>query len=70
MGATPAILGGGAVALGLTLVASVRRRRREMAMLRTIGFTGHRLARSVTWRAADAERERCGGPRWHSLSVG
>ena len=49
MGATPAILGlalaGGAVAaLGLTLVASVRRRRREMAMLKTIGFTGRQLA--------------------------
>ncbi|HEY6426830.1 MAG TPA: FtsX-like permease family protein, partial [Acidimicrobiales bacterium] len=59
MGATPAILGlalaGGAVAaLGLTLVASVRRRRREMAMLKTIGFTGRQLAQSVAWQASVA----------------
>ena len=42
MGATPLILGlgltlGAVTALGLTLVASVRRRRRSMAMLRTLG---------------------------------
>jgi hypothetical protein len=59
MGATPAILGlalasGAIVALGLTLVASVRRRRRELAMLKTIGLTGRQLAQSVAWQAGVA----------------
>jgi hypothetical protein len=59
MGATPAILGlalaaGAVAALGLTLVSSVRRRRREMAMLKTIGFTGRQLAQSVAWQASVA----------------
>ena len=52
MGATPLILGlgltaGALTALGLTLVASVRRRRRSMAMLRALGFTGRQLAASA-----------------------
>ena len=51
MGATPLILGlgltaGAVTALGLTLVASVRRRRRSMAILRTLGFTGRQLGRA------------------------
>jgi hypothetical protein len=59
VGTTPAILGaclaaGAVSALMLTLVASVRRRRREMAMLKTLGFTGRQLASSVAWQAVIA----------------
>jgi hypothetical protein len=59
MGATPLILGlgltvGAVTALGLTLVASVRRRRRSMAMLRTLGFTGRQLRVSVAWQSSMA----------------
>ncbi len=59
MGATPLILGlgltlGAVAALGLTLVASVRRRRRSMAMLRTLGFTGRQLAATLAWQASVA----------------
>jgi MacB-like periplasmic core domain/FtsX-like permease family len=59
MGATPLILGlgltvGAVTALGLTLVASVRRRRRSMAMLRTLGFTGGQLRASVAWQSSVA----------------
>jgi hypothetical protein len=59
MGSTPLILGlgltvGAVTALGLTLVASVRRRRRSMAMLRTLGFTGRQLAASLAWQASVA----------------
>jgi hypothetical protein len=42
------------VALGLTLVASVHRRRRELALLRTIGFTGRQLLSAVAWQASVA----------------
>ena len=59
MGATPLALGlgltaGAVTALGLTLVASVRRRRRSMAMLRALGFTGRQLAASVAWQSSVA----------------
>ena len=59
MGATPLILGlgltaGAVTALGLTLIASVRRRRRSVAMLRTLGFTGRQLAGAVAWQASVA----------------
>ena len=59
MGATPLILGlgltaGAVTALGLTFVASVRRRRRAMAMLRTLGFTGRQLRASVAWQSSVA----------------
>jgi len=58
-GATPAILAiglaaGAVVALGLTLVASVRRRRRDLAMLKTLGFTRRQLAATVAWQASVA----------------
>jgi len=59
MGSTPLLLGlgltaGAMAALGLTLIASVRRRRRSMAMLRTLGFTGRQLAASLAWQATVA----------------
>jgi hypothetical protein len=59
MGTTPAILGGGlalgaVVALALTLVASVRRRRRELALLKTLGFVRRQLALAVAWQSTIA----------------
>jgi hypothetical protein len=59
MGTIPAFLGGGlaagsVIALGLTLVASVRRRRRELAALKTLGFTGRQLAATVAWQSSVA----------------
>ncbi len=59
MGTTPAILGaalalGAMLALGLTLVASVRRRQRDLALLRTLGFTRRQLAVTVAWQASIA----------------
>jgi hypothetical protein len=57
MGTAPALLGGGlalgaVVALALTLVASVRRRRRELALLKTLGFVRRQLALAVAWQAS------------------
>ena len=57
VGSTPAVLAAvlaaGAVgALGLTLIASVRRRRRELALLKTLGFTQRQLAATVAWQAS------------------
>jgi len=57
MGATPTVLVSGLavgaiVALGLTLVASVRRRRRDLALLKTLGFTRRQLAATVAWQAS------------------
>ena len=59
MGSTPAILGvglaaGAVAALGLTLMASVRRRRRDLALLKTLGFTSRQLASVVAWQATVA----------------
>jgi putative ABC transport system permease protein len=59
MGTTPDILGGGlalgaVVALALTLVASVRRRRRELALLKTLGFVRRQLAAAVAWQSSVA----------------
>ncbi|MGO9964765.1 MAG: FtsX-like permease family protein [Acidimicrobiales bacterium] len=56
MGTTPALLAAGlaigaVVALGLTLAASVRRRRRDLALLKTLGFTQLQLAASVACQA-------------------
>jgi hypothetical protein len=52
MGATPGLVAaslavGAVVALGLTLVASVRRRRRDLALLKALGFTGRQVLASV-----------------------
>jgi hypothetical protein len=57
VGSTPSFLAGilatGALgALGLTLVASVRRRRREFALLKGLGLTGRQLAASVAWQSS------------------
>jgi hypothetical protein len=59
MGQTPPALAAGlaagaAVALGLTLAASVRRRRRDLAVLKTFGFTHRQLAAVVAWQASVA----------------
>ena len=57
MGSIPALLGAGlaagaVVALGLTLIASVRRRKRDLALLRTLGFNGRQLASIVAWQSS------------------
>jgi hypothetical protein len=57
VGATPSILAGilaaGAMGgLALTLVASVRRRRREFALLKALGFTQRQLAATVAWQSS------------------
>jgi hypothetical protein len=56
IGATPVILAGGLaagaiVALGLTLIASVRHRRRDLALLKALGFTPRQLAGVVAWQS-------------------
>jgi hypothetical protein len=38
--------------LGLALAASVRRRRRDLALLKTLGFTGRQVGATVRWQAA------------------
>jgi hypothetical protein len=59
LGKTPALLGvalaaGAVVALGLTLVTSVRRRRTDLALLKTLGFTKRQLAGAVAWQSSVA----------------
>jgi ABC-type lipoprotein release transport system permease subunit len=59
MGTTPVVLGaalaaGALTALGLTLVASVRRRRRDLALMKTLGFAGRQLASVVAWQSGVA----------------
>jgi len=59
MGSTPALLGaalalGAIVALALTLVASVRSRGRDLALLKTMGFTHRQLAATVAWQSSVA----------------
>jgi len=58
-GTTPALLGvalaiGSVSALALTLIASVRRRRRELALLKTLGFTRRQLAAVIAWQSSVA----------------
>lgn len=53
----PAVLGaslalGAALALATTLVASVRRRRRDLAVLKTLGLSGRQLAGVVLWQSS------------------
>jgi hypothetical protein len=59
IGVTPALLVSGlalgaVAALALTLAASVRRRRRDLALLKTLGFTQRQLAAAVAWQASVA----------------
>jgi hypothetical protein len=59
IGSTPVVLavglaGGAIVALGFTLYASVRRRRRDLALLKALGFAPRQLAASVAWQATVA----------------
>jgi hypothetical protein len=59
LGATPGLLGGAlaagaVVALGLTLIASVRRRRGDLALLKTLGFTNGQLAATIVWQSTVA----------------
>jgi ABC-type antimicrobial peptide transport system permease subunit len=56
MGVVPATLASGLAAgalagLGLTLAASVHRRRRDFALLKTLGFTRGQVAGAVAWQA-------------------
>jgi ABC-type antimicrobial peptide transport system permease subunit len=56
MGTTPAVLAGGlalgaVVALILTLVDSVRSRRRELALLKMLGFSQRQLAAAIAWQS-------------------
>ncbi len=56
IGSTPIFLAAGfalgaVLALGLTLTSSVRRRRRDLALLKTLGFTHRQLASAVAWQA-------------------
>jgi predicted lysophospholipase L1 biosynthesis ABC-type transport system permease subunit len=59
MGDIPTLLGaalavGAVTAPGLTLLASVRRRRRDLALLKTLGFTRRQLAATVAWQGSVA----------------
>ncbi|HZQ87306.1 MAG TPA: FtsX-like permease family protein [Acidimicrobiales bacterium] len=59
MNATPALLAaalavGAVVSLGLTLLASVRRRRRDLAVLKTVGLTPRQLVAALSWQASVA----------------
>jgi hypothetical protein len=59
MGVTPEILAAGlaagaVVALGLTLAQTVRRRRRDLALLKALGFTRRQLSATVAWQASVA----------------
>ena len=56
-GATPVILAAGLaigaiVALALTFIASVRRQRRDLALLKTLGFTSRQLATTIASQAS------------------
>jgi hypothetical protein len=59
MGDTPALLAAGlavgaVAALGLTLTASVRRRRRDLAVFKTLGFVRGQLMAAVAWQSTVA----------------
>lgn len=56
IGATPVLLAtglaaGAVFALALTLIASVRRRRRDLAIMKTLGITKRTLGAAVAWQA-------------------
>jgi hypothetical protein len=55
-GGTPEVLAAGlatgaVIALALALVATVRKRRQDLALLKTLGFTKGQLAVTLTWQA-------------------
>jgi energy-converting hydrogenase Eha subunit A len=57
IGATPVVLAlglalGAVVALSLTLVTSVRRKRRDLALLRSFGFIRRQLMATIAWQAS------------------
>jgi hypothetical protein len=57
--ATPTVLAsslaaGAVLALGLTLIASVRRRRRDLALLKVLGFTRRQVAAALAWQSSIA----------------
>jgi hypothetical protein len=59
MGSPPIILASGLalgaiVALAMTLAATVRRRRRDLALLKALGFTHRQLRACVAWQATVA----------------
>jgi hypothetical protein len=59
MGTTPALLGaalalGAVIALGLTLLASVRRRRCDLALFKTLGFIRRQVVSVVAWQSSIA----------------
>ena len=59
IGSTPILLAAGLaagaiIALALTLAASVRQRRRDLALLKALGFTRRQLAAAVAWQATVA----------------
>ena len=59
LGSTPVVLGGAlaagaVVAMGLTLITSVRRRRRDLALLKILGFTRRQLAAAIAWQSSVA----------------
>jgi len=59
LGSTPAVLGaalalGAVVAMGLTLITSVRRRRRDLALLKVLGFTRRQVAAAISWQSSVA----------------
>jgi hypothetical protein len=59
IGATPVVLAAGlaagaVLALGLTLTASVRRRRRDLALLKVLGFTQRQLSAAIAWQSTVA----------------
>ena len=56
VGSTPVILAvglaaGAIAALGLTLAASVRQRRRDLAVMKALGFVQRQLSAAVVWQA-------------------
>jgi len=59
MGTTPVIFAaslalGAIAALGFILVSSVRRRRRDLALLKALGFTQRQLSAAIAWQATVA----------------
>jgi ABC-type antimicrobial peptide transport system permease subunit len=57
MGATPALLAAvlvlaAVVSLGLTLAAGVTRRRRDLSVLKSLGFTRSQVSATVVWQSS------------------